>query len=73
MDYICNERPFIKADRQFVFHQHDFVALEDFEESWLDVVMHRFISHCAKGPLKVGGSVVYVVQHKTDCIYRIYL
>jgi hypothetical protein len=57
MDYIYTSKPFIAADRRFIYHEHDFVALEDFEESWLDVVMHRLVSHCKNGPLRVGNSL----------------
>jgi hypothetical protein len=53
MDFFYTERPFSDQEESFVFHQQDFVALEDSEDSWLDSVMHRLMGHCRKGILRV--------------------
>ena len=55
MDYIYTENPFVdERDQRFIFHEHDFVALQAYEESWLDELVHRFMGHCKSGPLRVG-------------------
>lgn len=55
MDYFYTERPFSEEEESFVFHQQDFVAVEESEDSWLDSVMHRAMGHCSKGILRVGA------------------
>lgn len=53
MDYFYTEKPFSEKEEGFVFHQQDFVALEESEDSWLDSVMHKAMGHCRKGLLRV--------------------
>jgi hypothetical protein len=55
MDYIYTENPFVdERDQRFIFHEHDFVTLQEYEESWLDELVHRFMGHCKSGPLRVS-------------------
>ncbi|KAL3422729.1 hypothetical protein PVAG01_06885 [Phlyctema vagabunda] len=49
LNVLLNEHPFEDDDQRFVYHQHDFVTLEEHEESWLDTLMHRFTQHCRRG------------------------
>jgi hypothetical protein len=53
MDFVYTENPFVESDQEFIFHEHDFVSLEEIEESWLDQLMHRIMGHCKKGILQV--------------------
>lgn len=53
MDWFYTEKPFSEKEESFVFHQQDFVALEESEDSWLDSVMHKAMGHCRKGLLRV--------------------
>jgi hypothetical protein len=53
-DWMFTEHPLSDDDQRFVYHEHDFVSLEDHEESWLDEIVHRFMGHCRKGILRVG-------------------
>lgn len=57
MDYMYTEHPFSDSDERFVYHQDDFVTLEEHEENWLDELIHRFMRHCRKGILRVRYSV----------------
>jgi hypothetical protein len=46
LDYICTEAPFVdpdRADERFVYHEHDFVSLEEHHETWVDSCVHRLI------------------------------
>ncbi|KAF4624918.1 hypothetical protein G7Y89_g13250 [Cudoniella acicularis] len=52
MDWIWTQNSIGPADREFIFHEHDFVSLENYEDSWLDNLMHRFMSYCKKGVLR---------------------
>ncbi|KAE9375175.1 hypothetical protein N431DRAFT_436695 [Stipitochalara longipes BDJ] len=52
MDFMYTEHPFSDSDERFVYHEHDFVSLEEHEENWLDEIMHRFMRHCRKGILR---------------------
>lgn len=54
MDYIYTENPFGKEDQRFIYHEHDFVSLQTYEESWIDELMHRLMGHCKKGLLQVN-------------------
>lgn len=54
MDYIYTENPFVESDQEFIFKEHDFVSLEDFEENWLDQLIHRLMGHATKGIFRVG-------------------
>jgi hypothetical protein len=56
MDYLYTSHPFSDADERFVYHEHDFVSLEELEGNWLDELMHRFMDHCRKGFLRVRYS-----------------
>jgi hypothetical protein len=49
------EHPFSDEDERFVYHEHDFVSLEEHEGSWLDDFMHRIMGHCRKGILRVSS------------------
>jgi len=53
MDFMYTEHPFSDSDERFVYHEHDFVSLEEHEANWLDEIMHRFMRHCRKGILRV--------------------
>jgi len=44
MDYIYTEQPFIEEDLRFIYHEQDFVTVQEYEDSWLDYLMHRFIT-----------------------------
>ncbi|KAF8849170.1 hypothetical protein BDZ45DRAFT_697789 [Acephala macrosclerotiorum] len=52
MDYVYTENTIDKEDQRFIYHEHDFVTLQEYEESRLDELMHRFMGHCKHGPLK---------------------
>ncbi|TVY81623.1 hypothetical protein LSUE1_G004824 [Lachnellula suecica] len=52
MDYIYTEHPFSRENERFIYHEHDFVTLEQPEESWLDDVLHKLMGHCKKGILR---------------------
>jgi hypothetical protein len=54
MDWVWTENPFGSKDQQFIFHQHDFVALDEYEESWLDDFLHRIMYYCNRGFLRVS-------------------
>jgi hypothetical protein len=53
MDYLYTEHPFEDADQRFVYHEQDFVSPQQYEESWLDDLMHRLMRHCRRGILRV--------------------
>jgi len=54
MDFIYAETPFEEREQNFIFHEHDFVSLQEYEDdSWLDALLHRFMGHCRKGFLQV--------------------
>jgi hypothetical protein len=58
LDYIRTEAPFVdpeRADERFVYHEHDFVSLEEYNECWLDSCAHRLIY--AFGILRVSWNV----------------
>jgi hypothetical protein len=54
LDYVFTENALGEDDHRFIYHEHDFVSLADHEENWLDDVVHRFVGHCRKGPLRVS-------------------
>lgn len=54
MDFMYTEHPFSDDDERFVYHEHDFVTLEEHEESWLDEFMHRLVGHCKIASLRVS-------------------
>ena len=56
MDFIYTENPFGESDQQFIFNEHDFVSLEEFEESWLDQIIHRLMGHATKGIFRVRSQ-----------------
>ena len=58
MDYFYTSHPFSAADQRFVYHEHDFISLEEVEENWLDELMHGFMKHCRKGFLRVRYSAL---------------
>lgn len=52
-DWMWTENPFGEGEKQFIFHEHDFVVLdEQHEDSWLDEFMHHLMGHCRKGILR---------------------
>jgi hypothetical protein len=56
LDYICTEAPFVdpdRADERFVYHEHDFVSLEEYYETWVDSCVHRLMY--AFGILRVSS------------------
>jgi len=57
MDYMYAQHPLSDSDQRFVYHQHDFVSLEQHEDNWLDELIHRFMGHCRKGILRVNYKV----------------
>ena len=57
MDYIYTENPFGESDIDFIFHEQDFVSLENFEESWLDQLIHRLMGHATKGIFRVRPRI----------------
>jgi len=52
MDWVWTENPFGRVDQQFIFHQNDFVVLDEYDESWLDVFMHRLMYYFNRGFLR---------------------
>ena len=56
MDYIVTENPFVESDQEFIYHEHDFVSLEDIEESGLDQIMHRMMGHAKSGIIRVRSQ-----------------
>jgi hypothetical protein len=64
LDFMYTEHPFSDADERFVYHEHDFVSLEEHEENWLDELMHRFMDHCRKGILRVCCTN-FLVERRT--------
>ncbi|RDW81917.1 hypothetical protein BP6252_03029 [Coleophoma cylindrospora] len=48
-DYLYTEKPFPADDRRFGNHEHDFISLQDHEDSWLDELFHKAIDHARKG------------------------
>ncbi|RDW62569.1 hypothetical protein BP5796_10871 [Coleophoma crateriformis] len=48
-DYLYTEKPFAADDRRFGYHEHDFVSLQEHEDSWLDELFHKAIDHARKG------------------------
>lgn len=52
MDWIWTQNSIGPEDQQFIFHEHDFVSLQHYEDSWLDNVMHRFMAYCKRGLLR---------------------
>jgi hypothetical protein len=56
MDYVVTENPFVESDQDFIYHEHDFVSLEEIEESWLDQLMHRLMGHAKRGILRVSSQ-----------------
>ncbi|CZR67715.1 uncharacterized protein PAC_17614 [Phialocephala subalpina] len=64
-DWMWTENPFGEGEKSFIFHEQDFVVLDSqYEDSWLDGVMHRIMGHCRKGILRVSLS-----QQSLHCIY----
>lgn len=57
MDYMYTEHPFSDEDERFVYHEPDFVSLQEHEANWLDELMHRFMNHCKKGILRVRRTL----------------
>jgi len=52
-DWMWTENPFGEGEKQFIFHEHDFVVLDSqYEDSWLDEFTHRIMGHCRKGILR---------------------
>ena len=66
MDYIWAENPFGEDDQRFIFHEHDFVSLQIYQDSWLDQLMHRFLGHCKKGILRVSSARSRKYKTKMD-------
>ncbi|KAH6683327.1 hypothetical protein B0J14DRAFT_144737 [Halenospora varia] len=52
MDWIFTQNSIGEEDQQFIFHEHDFVSLQHYEDSWLDDAMHRFMGYCKRGLLR---------------------
>jgi hypothetical protein len=59
MDFIYTSHPFSDADERFIYHESDFVSLEEHEGNWLDELMHRFVGHCRTGILRVRYSFFF--------------
>lgn len=41
-----------REDQRYIKYANDFVSVEEYEESWLDDRLHRFMGHCKKGILR---------------------
>jgi len=52
LDFMYTEHPFSDDDERFVYHEHDFVSLENYEENFLDELTHRFMDFWPKGLLR---------------------
>jgi hypothetical protein len=63
MDWIYTENPFGPDEKNFIFHEHDFVALQEYDDSWLDDCMTRFIGYCNRGFLKVSLFTSYLCSN----------
>ena len=60
MDYIYTENPVAESDQDLILHEHDFVSLEHFEESWLDQLVHRYMEHALKGIFRVYSQYPHI-------------
>ena len=50
------EHPFSDDDERFVYHEHDFISVEEYEENFLDELTHRFMDFWPKGLLRVRDT-----------------
>jgi len=51
-DYLYTENSLGRDDQRFVNHSDDFVSLSDYENSWIDGLLHRLMCHCRGGILR---------------------
>ena len=70
MDYVVTENPFVESDQEFIYHEHDFISLEEIEESWLDQLMHRLMGHAKSGILRVRFQARIQTCSLTIFFYR---
>jgi len=59
LDFMYTEHPFSDDDERFVYHEHDFISLEEYEENFLDELTHRFMDFWPKGLIRVRYGDVY--------------
>jgi hypothetical protein len=64
MDWIHTEHPFGLGQMNVIFHEHNFVTLQGYGDSWLDNhqdCIGRFISYCKRAYLEVSFAYILII------------
>lgn len=61
MDYIYTENSLVgPGEKNFIYHEHDFVLLQDHEDSWLDDRIKAFMEKLDQGFLRVPTHLLVI-------------
>ncbi|KAN0114516.1 hypothetical protein V8E51_004060 [Hyaloscypha variabilis] len=50
--WIYSENCFGAGEQNFLYHQHDFVILQEYENNWLDEKLNYLLSYCNRGTFR---------------------
>jgi len=61
--WIFSENAFGPNDQNYIYHQHDFIALQESDSSWLDDIIIQLVTYCNRGAFRVSSHGILEVYY----------